>query len=1344
MNSRKLRLESLEDRTLLAVTAGAVDSAASLTAPTEAATWAVNTLDDPAEWEANDDVLSLREAIARSAAGDTITFDAALTGGVITLNGTQIEITKPVTVDAADIGGITINADAKSRAISLAMEDPEAPVRLTGLTVTGGNADQGAAILNESGFLTLSGCVITGNRSMGLCGGVYNSGTLAMFECVVSDNTGPSGAGLSNTGSLTMAGCTVSNNTGAYGGGINSSGTLSMTDCTVSKNKSLSDSGGGISGSGSLTLTRCLVSENWAMSYGGGIDISSGTLTMVGCTVSGHRNSGGIYNTGGSLSLTDCLVCGNTSKVYGGGIFNYFGSVTLINCTVSGNSAETGGGIYNASQQALLEVFNSVIALNTASKTDPDLCNYYSFGTVRGYHSLSSFTGWGTAVSCSEYDPDLPLFAGAEAGDYRLAENSQAINAGNNDYVTTEVDLAGNARIVDVIVDLGAYEFPVSPSGDAETPSTVVTTELDVIDFTDGLISLREAILYAAPGETVTFDASLTGCTITLGGSELRIDKSLSIDADSVGGITVNANGGSRVFYFDGERDNLAVNLRALTITGGNAEAGGGIYSASAALALSACTVSGNGANGSGGGIYSTGAGSLELTSCIVSDNGANFGGGIYSYSAALSLVNCVVSANSADQRGGGIYLLYGSPVLTGCTVAGNLAKWNGGGIYCFGESLTAVNCIVALNHSDYNRDLIQVSGILSGNNNIIGFDPGFKSSPVFDSGTLTNRDSIDLSLSSTSWAIDRGDNSAAATETDLSGNTRIAAAWKSEETVDIGAYEYQIGFEKFPETPSVVVTTALDIVNDTDGLISLREAVLYASPKETITFASSLAGKVFALDGTPLLIDKSLSIDAGAVGGISIDAGGKSKVFRFDGENRDLSVNLAGLRIVNGKSENGGGIFCYSGTLTLIGCSVSGSKADSCGGGIYMKGSGNLTLIDSAVTDNASFDDGGAFYAFSTCALTFLRSTISGNTASNGGGIDSSGMLTMTDTLVSGNKARQNGGGIYGNDGTLTLTGCTVAGNSAARSGGGLYVRTASSLLCNTIVAQNSASGSGSDIFRYFGGLSPLCADAVLSSFTDWTESSGCLEYDSSAPLFADSENGVYSLAAGSQAINRGNSSCVTSETDLAGNPRIVNGIVDLGAYEYQGGETEQLTAPTITTGNKGIYVSYGANRHQIVWNAVEHASGYELAYSADGSFWTTAATGETSAVITGLTYGADMQYRVRALGDGVSYTDSDWSTVKVFNVCPMDINGDGDISGGDRVLMVGAWLSGEGDDEYRYYCDINGDGDVGGADRTFLSNNWLGSTEDDDLVYPPAKASDAVFAEFASADLDADLNAF
>ena len=130
--------------------------------------------------------------------------------------------------------------------------------------------------------------------------------------------------------------------------------------------------------------------------------------------------------------------------------------------------------------------------------------------------------------------------------------------------------------------------------------------------------------------------------------------------------------------------------------------------------------------------------------------------------------------------------------------------------------------------------------------------------------------------------------------------------------------------------------------------------------------------------------------------------------------------------------------------------------------------------------------------------------------------------------------------------------------------------------------------------------------------------------------------------------------------------------------------------------------------------------------------------------AVITGLVYGTDVTYQVRALGDGVSYTDSEWSASKTFNVCPMDINNDGDISGSDRNLLASSWLSEEGDDEYQYYADINGDGDVSGADRNFISNNWLAEAGDEDLTYPRPLAADAVFAAYEAGDLDVDFGVF
>jgi hypothetical protein len=81
-----------------------------------------------------------------------------------------------------------------------------------------------------------------------------------------------------------------------------------------------------------------------------------------------------------------------------------------------------------------------------------------------------------------------------------------------------------------------------------------------------------------------------------------------------------------------------------------------------------------------------------------------------------------------------------------------------------------------------------------------------------------------------------------------------------------------------------------------------------------------------------------------------------------------------------------------------------------------------------------AHSDSGGIV---SSGTLTLTGSIVSGNSGAVFGGILNSGVMTLVSSTVSGNSAGSKGGGIL-NAGTLTLTNSTVSANSAPEGGQG------------------------------------------------------------------------------------------------------------------------------------------------------------------------------------------------------------------------------------------------------------------------------------------------------------------
>jgi hypothetical protein len=124
-------------------------------------------------------------------------------------------------------------------------------LRLTGGSQSGGS---GGGIFNSNGrMLAMTRCTVSGNRTANLAvgGGIANEGTLALTDCLVTDNSADgSGGGLHTRGDTSLAGATEvrGNSTGLRGGGILvRSGAVGIgADCRVTENTSQAGQGSGL------------------------------------------------------------------------------------------------------------------------------------------------------------------------------------------------------------------------------------------------------------------------------------------------------------------------------------------------------------------------------------------------------------------------------------------------------------------------------------------------------------------------------------------------------------------------------------------------------------------------------------------------------------------------------------------------------------------------------------------------------------------------------------------------------------------------------------------------------------------------------------------------------------------------------------------------------------------------------------------------------------------------------------------------------------------------------------------------------------------------------------------
>jgi len=955
---------------------------------------------------------------------------------------------------------------------------------------------------------------------------------------------------------------------------------VNLTNCTLIGNSAgPAATGESCSGGGAYAgrLDNCLVVSNRCDGIGGGVAICD----VHRCTFRGNWAS---YYGGGAAAcghtghaLNNCLFVNNRAEQIAGGAWNSY----LYNCTLVGNEAGMeGGGLFTCR-----DTVNTIVYGNSA----PTAPNYNQY-TLLDYCCTTPLPGSGTGNIAAD-----PQFVDAAAGNYRLQPTSPCIDAGDNAHTPGPADFAGNPRIVNGTVDMGAYEVQQVPPAPVTYVWQSSPSPAEPYDTWDTAAhDIQSAVDFTAPSGTVwvtngVYDTGgrvADGYTLT---NRVVIDKPIAVravssdPADTVimgAADPVSTNGPAAVrcvYLAQGSA------LRGFTLANGhtcatnavadNDQRGGGMFGEYPFPLAVDCVIADNSATIRGGGAYS-----VALTNCTLVRNSAGPGGGGASSQGGGAcwgtLDDCLIASNRCEGVGGGAAYM----AANRCTFRGNWAAYYGGGAaHCRLNDYTLNNCLFVDNRAEeigggvwhsylYNCTVVDNEAGLQGGGlftcrdtvNTIVYGNSAPTAPNYNEHTLLdyccttplpgsgagNMDAnprfIDAAagnyrLQPTSPCIDMGDNAHAPGTIDLDGNPRIFNG-----IVDMGAYEVQA----VPLAPVTYVwqssPSPAEPYNTWETAAhDIQTAVDYTAPSGTVWVTNGVydsGGSVAAGDS---LTNRVLIADSITVQAVSSEPADTLIVGAPDpiSENGPAAVRCAHL----------------SGNATLRGFTLTNG---------YTHGSGTLDVEDLR---------GGGAWCENTGSL-IANCVLAGNTAFRYGGGAFGGRLN--DCIIAGNTVRvYNGGGAA----SCALNGCTVTGNTANRAGGA----TSECNVYNSLLSGNSASvygggmysgyalgctivdntcGTGAGIYGvelrnsiiyYNNGENWLYNCRVFDSCTTPLPGSGFPGNIIDAPQFVAAAAGDYRLLPGSPGIDDGNNAYPPPGRTIIDGDGNGIAVVDMGYFE-------------------------------------------------------------------------------------------------------------------------------------------------------------------------------------------------
>ncbi|MGI9243155.1 MAG: discoidin domain-containing protein [Verrucomicrobiales bacterium] len=617
--------------------------------------------------------------------------------------------------------------------------------------------------------------------------------------------------------------------------------------------------------------------------------------------------------------------------------------------------------------------------------------------------------------------------------------------------------------------------------------------------------SLRDAISGTSPGDTVEFSAELPGSRIVLGGSELLLDKAITVDASNLpGGMTIDASEISRVL---------------------------------SASALSGYPLSGFAATQSSG----------ESP-----------------------------ASNAID----------GDPATRSSTADGDITPW---WEIDFGNDLP-IDRVVLHNRQDCCEDLFQNLGVTiydelgtviydSGTlnpNNVLG-SPEFiavaipkllnarrirvaKDGPSLSLGEFevfggVHLDSLTITGGLTSAESANPNNTGAGGGIYNSGNLRLRnckiSGNRTGSTTD----------------PGGVVGPGGGIYHQ-DGILSIDRCTVSGnaagdgadSGAEGATGGTGgWGGGLFQASGGLHIVDSGFSDNRAGSGGLADTQGygGSGGGLYLEGgattiEDSIFTNNHSGL----GAEARGGGIFNSAPSPVLRGCSFRDNIASSSGGA--MANFDSSPTLDRCYFLNNRADFGGALTNESPSSPMIADCQFQGNSANYDGGAIYNHAQAATGLVNSsflGNQATDRGGAIYNLSSSFSSTNCTIVGNRADGRGGAIFTAFSDPSFANTIMWGNTVGGAPNSLESFIAspGVSHCLIEGLNPDGTNNLDGTDA----NNDPLISLEANPTSAagirlrLLAGSAAIDAGDSTANFLASDIVGNERIQDGIIDLGSSE-------------------------------------------------------------------------------------------------------------------------------------------------------------------------------------------------